>query len=70
MPPEFQNTNFVAYPRRHSMIETRHPDCPRCGEMLVAPLHTEFRGRGCIQHYWACEACGEASETSVSFVAH
>ena len=39
--------------------------CPHCGDLMVAPLVSEFVEAGEIRHHWACEACGQASTTSI-----
>ncbi len=39
--------------------------CPNCGDLMVAPIASEFiKGRE-IRHYWECDACGESSITSI-----
>ncbi len=40
--------------------------CPYCGDLMVAPVHSEFVEGGEIRHHWECEACGEISSTSIS----
>ncbi len=40
--------------------------CPACGDSMVAPVSSEFVEGGEIRHHWQCEACGEASEASIS----
>ena len=40
--------------------------CPRCGDVMVAPVSSEFVEDGEIRHHWECEACGELSSTSNS----
>jgi len=39
--------------------------CPQCGDWMVAPLVSEFVEGDEIRHHWACEACGQASTTSI-----
>jgi hypothetical protein len=43
--------------------------CPHCGDWMVAPLVSEFVEDGEIRHHWACEACGQASTTSIPLCA-
>jgi hypothetical protein len=44
--------------------------CPHCGDWMVAPVCSEFVEGGEIRHHWECEACGEASSTSIPLTAH
>jgi len=39
--------------------------CPRCGDWMVAPAHSEFVVGGEIRHHWECDDCGEQSCTSI-----
>jgi uncharacterized protein with PIN domain len=39
--------------------------CPQCGDVMVAPVSSEFVEGGEIRHYWECDACGEPSTTSI-----
>jgi hypothetical protein len=39
--------------------------CPHCGDLMVAPLLSEFVEGDEIRHHWACEACGHPSTTSI-----
>ena len=39
--------------------------CPRCNDLLIAPLVSEFVGGGEIRHHWACETCGEPSSSTI-----
>ncbi len=39
--------------------------CPQCGDLMVAPLLSEFVEDGEIRHHWACEACGETCVTTI-----
>jgi hypothetical protein len=43
--------------------------CPHCGDLMVAPIVSEFVEGGEIRHHWECEACGERSHTSLEFSA-
>ncbi len=40
--------------------------CPHCGDWMVAPFCSEFVEGGEIRHHWECEACGQASNASIS----
>lgn len=40
--------------------------CPHCGDWMVAPISSEFVEGGEIRHHWECEACGGASDASIS----
>jgi hypothetical protein len=42
--------------------------CPRCGDVMVAPVSSEFVEDGEIRHHWECEACGELSSTSIPLI--
>lgn len=74
MPCEIE-TSFA--PRVRERGE-RLPECPHCGDMLVAPDISMFQGqetddhqaagRGVVRHVWSCESCGERSETAVLVV--
>lgn len=44
--------------------------CPRCGDVMVAPVSSEFVENGEILHHWECEACGELSSTSIPLISH
>ena len=39
--------------------------CPHCGDLMVAPLMSEFVEGGEIRHHWECDACGELSHTAI-----
>jgi len=39
--------------------------CPQCGEVMVAPVSSEFVEGGEIRHHWECESCGDLSSTSI-----
>lgn len=39
--------------------------CPRCNDVLIAPLVSEFVESGEIRHHWACETCGEPSSSTI-----
>lgn len=71
MPCEIQ-TSFAPLVRDH---DPRLPECPYCGDMLVAPDMSIFQGQeadgrqaggsGLVRHVWSCESCGEQSETTI-----
>jgi hypothetical protein len=44
--------------------------CPHCGDVMVAPVSSEFVEGGEIRHHWECEACGELSSTSIQLTSH
>lgn len=44
--------------------------CPHCGDIMVAPVSSEFVEGGEIRHHWECEACGEPSSTSIPLTTH
>lgn len=44
--------------------------CPQCGDMMVAPVSSEFVEGGEIRHHWECESCGELSSTSIPLTPH
>ena len=39
--------------------------CPHCGDLMIAPVCSEFVAGGEIRHHWDCEACGESSCTTI-----
>jgi hypothetical protein len=39
--------------------------CPHCGDLMVAPLMSEFVVGGEIRHHWECDGCGELSHTAI-----
>ena len=39
--------------------------CPHCGDLMVAPISSEFVEGGEIRHHWECDACGEPSSTFI-----
>ncbi len=41
------------------------PRCPHCGDLMVAPLASEFVEGAEIRHHWECEACGRPSSSTV-----
>ena len=44
--------------------------CPHCGDLMVAPVMSEFVEGGEIRHHWECEACGLPSRTSIPLTTH
>lgn len=44
--------------------------CPQCGDVMVAPVSSEFVEGGEIRHHWECESCGEISSTSIPLTSH
>lgn len=41
------------------------PRCPACHAAATAPIRSEYRGRGRIQHHWHCHACGHEWLSSI-----
>lgn len=39
--------------------------CPHCGDLMVAPVVSEFVETGEIRHHWECDACGRPSSSSI-----
>ncbi len=39
--------------------------CPNCGDVLLAPDHSEYMGDGRVRHHWACEGCGHEFQASI-----
>jgi hypothetical protein len=37
---------------------------------MVAPVVSEFVEDGEIRHHWECDACGQASSTSIPLTSH
>ena len=44
--------------------------CPHCGDLMVAPIVSEFVDGGEIRHHWECDACGLHSTTSIPLTTH
>jgi hypothetical protein len=44
------------------------PYCPRCSDLVFAPLASEFVSTSHVRHQWSCEACGHAFSTSVELL--
>ena len=47
----------------------RLPTCPKCGDMLLAPLLAEHVSEHHVRNHWACEACGHTFRRSFQFEA-
>ena len=52
---------------RSASRDVERPVCAECGDLLLAPEVSEFIADGRVRHLWACEACGSAFSTTVSF---
>jgi len=44
--------------------------CPDCGDVMVAPVSSEFVEGGEIRHHWQCDSCGGLSTTSIQLTSH
>ena len=44
--------------------------CPHCGDLMVAPVLSEFVEGGEIRHHWECNACEETSVTAIPLTTH
>jgi uncharacterized protein with PIN domain len=44
--------------------------CPNCGDLMVAPIASEFIEGGEIRHHWECDTCGKPSSTSIPLISH
>lgn len=49
---------------RAYMACLRRPNCPACGESLIAATATEFT-EGLIVHTWSCDSCEHEFRTNV-----
>jgi len=47
----------------------RLPECPECGEHLLAPLLAEHVSAGHVRNHWVCESCGHSFRNSFRFAA-
>ena len=47
-----------------SRAQVRLPDCPQCGDMLLAPLLAEHVSERVVRNHWVCETCGHAFRKS------
>ena len=43
---------------------------PHCGDVMVAPVSSEFIEGGEIRHHWECDTCGHPSSTSIPLTSH
>jgi uncharacterized protein with PIN domain len=41
--------------------------CPKCKDMLLAPVRSEHVSETLIRHFWSCDSCGHEFHTSVRF---
>lgn len=44
--------------------------CSHCGDVMVAPVSSEFVEGGEIRHHWECEFCCQPSSTSIPLTSH
>ena len=47
-----------ATPTASRIKPLRLPDCPLCGDMLLAPMLAEHVNEHHVRNHWACESCG------------
>jgi len=65
---EFSMAPRVAVPT--SYLHERYlgrPSCPKCGELLMAPEHSECLSRNNVRHVWMCDKCDYGFETLIRF---
>jgi uncharacterized Zn finger protein len=55
-------------PDKNQDSNSRLNHCAQCGELLFAPVWSEFVKERCIRHLWNCDACGYAYESTVYLV--
>jgi predicted RNA-binding Zn-ribbon protein involved in translation (DUF1610 family) len=41
------------------------PSCPKCGELMIAPEHSECVKQSGIRHVWTCDGCDYGFETRI-----
>jgi hypothetical protein len=60
-------TPDVAMPMRflHERYLGR-PSCPKCGELVMAPEHTECVSEA-VRHFWSCDGCDYRFESLITF---
>jgi predicted RNA-binding Zn-ribbon protein involved in translation (DUF1610 family) len=58
------------YRAKLSRAFTAPTRCPHCGDLMVAPVSSEFVEGGEIRHHWECDSCGEPSSTSIPGAFH
>jgi hypothetical protein len=39
--------------------------CPKCKEMLLAPMISEYVSEALVRHLWSCDTCGHEFQASV-----
>ncbi len=39
--------------------------CLHCGDLMIAPVLSEFVERGEIRHHWECDACGQRYSNTI-----
>ena len=58
----------AAQSRRPSQSASlRLPDCPQCGDALLAPLLAEHVDASHVRNHWVCESCGHSFRKSHKF---
>lgn len=45
--------------------QTGGPRCAACGVAATAPIRSDYRGQGIIEHHWQCHACSHEWSSSV-----
>lgn len=56
----------LAQPKPIRSDETpKRPNCPHCGSRLLVAEESHFDFVGRIDHFWACDECGNEFKTSV-----
>jgi transcription elongation factor Elf1 len=50
--------------RIYEIYSPRCP-CPKCGEVLSAPTHSEFLQQKNVRHTWMCDKCDYEFETLI-----
>jgi hypothetical protein len=56
-------------PMRMRFLHERYdgrPSCPKCGELMMAPEHTEG-GSQAVRHFWSCDGCDYRFESLITF---
>ena len=43
------------------------PNCPLCGDTLLAPMMAEHVSERLVRNHWACECCGYTFRKSFEF---
>jgi RNase P subunit RPR2 len=39
--------------------------CPKCKDMLLAPMMSEYINEALVRHLWSCDECGHEFQASV-----